>query len=156
EVRGRALSGILPPVLHRDDDARDDQTQEKRDKKIFPRPEHVVIGGVPDQEIPEVGKWIRHNCLPTMDGLSNVSAQWSSFAILRPITMMCVGVCCTHPARHRKPCISADELGLAKPHRSAALSAVIFERSPALECPALERSCLPFSTTRTLSLRRSS
>jgi hypothetical protein len=54
------LRGILSPVLPGNDDACDDQGDEQHHEQIFPGSERIVVVGVPDQEVQEIGDWIRH------------------------------------------------------------------------------------------------
>src|SRR5262249_5611747 len=60
EMGARALRWVFLPVLDRNRDARDDETQEQRDEEIFRRTEGVVVFGIADHEIPEIDKRVRH------------------------------------------------------------------------------------------------
>jgi hypothetical protein len=63
EMGARALRWVFLPVLDRNRDACGDENQEQRDQKIFPRAESVVVFGIPDHEIPEIGKRVRHGTI---------------------------------------------------------------------------------------------
>src|SRR5262249_55896399 len=54
EMRARALQWIFLPIFDGDHDARNDESQEQRNEKIFPCAKGVVILGVADHEIPEI------------------------------------------------------------------------------------------------------
>src|SRR5262249_40934075 len=63
-MRSGALRWVFLPVFDGDHDARNDESQEQRNEKIFPRAKGVLILGVADHEIPEIRERGWHGASP--------------------------------------------------------------------------------------------